>query len=131
MNLIAPKYEIPRTSQTKDFKSDVIKNKGKTITYKGEDYQIGDYEAGDNLLLPKVYLTQYGHNTEWLYEKDFYKTIEFDSIFETVSKEFNEKNKDFFNIYEEQKSKQIENLSKNISNIKEKIFKTLQFSSVT
>lgn len=44
-----------------------------------------------------------------------------DSIFETVSKEFNEKNKDFFNIYEEQKSKQIENLSKNISNIKEKM----------
>lgn len=49
------------------------------------------------------------------------KTIEFDSIFETVSKEFNEKNKDFFNIYEEQKSKQIENLSKNISNLKEKM----------
>ena len=44
-----------------------------------------------------------------------------DSIFQTVSKEFNEKNKDFFNFYEEQKSKQIENLSKNISNLKEKM----------
>jgi len=122
----APKYEIPRTTQTKDFKSDVIKNKGKTITYKGEEYQIGDYEAGDNLLLPKVYLTQYDHNIKCLYEKEFYNTIEFDSIFETVSKEFNEKNKDFFNIYEEEKSKQIENLSKNISNIKEKmLFSTI------
>jgi len=44
-----------------------------------------------------------------------------DSIFQTVSKEFNEKNKDFFNFYEEEKSEQIENLSKNISNIKEKM----------
>ena len=44
-----------------------------------------------------------------------------DSIFQTVSKEFNEKNKDFFNFYEEKKSEQIENLSKNISNIKEKM----------
>ena len=33
-----------------------------------------------------------------------------DSIFQTVSKEFNEKNKDFFNFYEEKKSEQIENL---------------------
>ena len=44
-----------------------------------------------------------------------------DSIFQTVSKEFNEKNKDFFNFYEEEKSEQIENLSKNIFNIKEKM----------
>lgn len=44
-----------------------------------------------------------------------------DSIFQTVSKEFNEKNKDFFNFYEEKKSEQIENLSKNISNIQEKM----------
>ena len=124
LNLIAPKYEIPRTLYlpTKDnFKSDVIKNKGKTITYMGEEYQIGDYEEGNNILLPKVHLTQYGHNIKWLYSNEFYREIEFGSIFETVSKEFNEKNKDFFNIYEEQKSKQIENLSKNISNIKEKM----------
>lgn len=53
-------------------KQDVLKYKGKTITYKGKQYQIGDYEAGDMNIDARVWLTQYGDKKASLTEKEFY-----------------------------------------------------------
>ena len=62
--------------KTKDFKKDAAKYKGKTITYKGALYEIGDYEPGDMNILPRVWLTQYGDKKRSLDEWTFYKLLE-------------------------------------------------------
>lgn len=62
--------------KTKDFKKDAAKYKGKTITYKGALYEIGDYELGDMNILPRVWLTQYGDKKRSLDKRTFYKLLE-------------------------------------------------------